>query len=120
MATSSDEMIYAYFDAYSELQWVTKVEPKFKAALWDAAEIEEFRDAWYALAEAREWDVWQEKVNGRSDADLQRDIAEIRAQIDTFRKGLTTDREQLRRIMECKDDGKKPVRQAAKDLGREM
>jgi hypothetical protein len=119
MATPSEEMIYAFFDAHHELEWVTKMEPKFKANLWEAEEIEELRDAWMALAEAREWNRWQEKVNGRSDADLQREIAECRAQIDTFRKGLTTDRDQLWRIMECKDDGQ-PVQQAAKDRGREM
>jgi hypothetical protein len=119
MAKSRDEVICAYFDAYSEFQWVTKVEPKFKAALWEPAEIEDFRGAWMALAEAKEWDWWREKVIGKSEADLERDIADLRAQIDTFRKGLTTDREQLRRIMECKDDSQ-PVQQAAKDMGREM
>ena len=54
-----------------------------------------------------------------TDAELERDIAECRAQIDAFRKGLTTDRQRFRRIMESKDD-RPPAQQASKDRGREM
>jgi hypothetical protein len=114
-----NKLICAHFDAYSDLAWVTNVEPKYKAALWDAGEIELFRQAWQANTEARDWDRWQEKVKGMTDAELQRDIAECRAQIDAFRKGLTTDRERFRRIMESKDD-RPPAQEAVKDRGREM
>jgi len=114
-----NKLICAHFDAYSDLAWVTNVEPKYKAALWDAGEIELFRQAWQANTEARDWDRWQEMVKGMTDAELQRDIAECHAQIDAFRKGLTTDRERFRRIMESKDD-RPPAQEAIKDRGREM
>jgi hypothetical protein len=103
-----NKLICAHFDAHSDLAWVTNVEPKYKAALWDAGEIE-----------PRDWDRWQERVKGMTDAELQREIAECHTQIDAFRKGSTTDRERFRRIMESKDD-RPSAQQEVKDRGREI
>jgi hypothetical protein len=114
-----NKLICAHFDAHSDLDWVTNVEPKFKAALWDAGEIELFRQALQADTEARHWDRWQEKVKGMTDAELQREIAECHAQIDAFRRGLVTGRERFKRIMEGMDETK-PTQQATNDRGREM
>jgi hypothetical protein len=113
------KLIGAHFDAYSDLKWVTDLEPKFKANLWDTAEIEEFREAWRGLSEARDWDSWQEKVKGMSDAELKREIAECHAEIASYRTSTETDRERFKRIMEGKAE-KQPVQQVTKDRGREV
>ena len=113
-----DKLIGAHFDAHSDLVWVTNLEPKFKAAQLNAAEMKEYREAWKGHTEARDWDWWQEKVKGMSDADLQRDIAECHAEIDAFRKRQEPRHERLHRIMGG-DDEKQPVQQATKDRERE-
>lgn len=114
-----DELIRAHFDAYTDLLWVTNLEPKFKAAQLDAGEMKEYLDAWKGHTENRDWDWWLEKVKSIPNAELQRDIAECHAEIDTFRKGMETDRERFQRIMAGKDE-KQPVQEATKDRGREM
>jgi hypothetical protein len=114
-----DELIRAHFDAYTDLLWVTNLEPKFKAAHWDAGEMKEYREAWKGHTEIRDWDWWLEKVKDIPNTELLRDIAECHAQIDTFRKGTETDRERFQRIMAGKDE-KQPVQQVTKERGREM
>jgi hypothetical protein len=114
-----DKLICAHFDAHIDLQWVTDLEPKFKAAQWDAAEIEEFREAWKGHTETRDWDWWLDKVKGMSNSELQRETAECHTQIETFRNRSETDRERFRRIIDGKDT-KQPTQQETKSRGREM
>lgn len=88
-----NKLIRAHFEAYGELVWVTNLEPKFSQYNMDAAEIKEYREAFKWHAHDRDWDWWQEKVKGMSDAELQRDIAKCRTEIDQWkeekaRKGL--------------------------------
>ena len=113
-----DQLIRAHFDAYSDFAWVTYLEPWLSQYKLDAAEMKEYREAWKGHAEARDWDWWQEKVKGMSDADLQREIAECHAEIDAFRKRQEPCHERLHRIMGG-DDEKQPVQQATKDRERE-
>jgi len=114
-----DKLIGAHFDAYSDLVWVTNLEPKFKDAQLSAPEMEEYRQAWKGHTEARDWDWWQEKVKGMSDSELQREIAECHAEIASFRTSTETDRERFKRIMEGKVE-KQPVQQVTKERGREL
>ncbi|MBA4067090.1 MAG: hypothetical protein C0501_25955 [Isosphaera sp.] len=113
-----DKLIGAHFDAYSDLVWVTNLEPKFKGAQLSAPEMEEYRQAWKGHTEARDWDWWLENVKTVPDAQLRREIAECHAEIDAFRKQKEPRHERLHRIMGG-DDEKQPVQQATKDLGRE-
>lgn len=114
-----NRLICAHFDAYSDLMWVKNLEPKFRAALWDAGEIEAFRQAWEALTEARDWDWWQEKVKGMTDAELQRETAECQTEIGAFRKGRDAEGQQFRRILDDKE-APRPIQPKARDRGREM
>ncbi len=114
-----DKLIGAHFDAYSDLVWVTNLEPKFMAAQWDAAEMEEYREAWKGHTEIRDWDWWLEKVKSIPNAELQREIAECHAEIASFRTSTETDRERFKRIMDGKVE-KQPVQQVTKDRGREV
>src|SRR3954469_12885909 len=113
-----DKLIRAHFDAYSDLLWVTHLEPKFRRYNLDAAEMREYREAWNRHSEARDWDWWLEKVKSIPDAELQREIAECQAEIATFRKGPETGRERLQGIKDGKDE-KQPVQQVTRDRGRE-
>ncbi len=113
------KLICAHFDAYSDLVWVTNQEPKFKNAHLDAAEMEEYREAWKGLIEGRDWDWWQGTVKGMTDAELQRDIAECHAEIASFRTRTEPDHERFKRIMDGKYENK-PKQQATQDRGREM
>jgi hypothetical protein len=113
-----NKLICAHFDAHSDLVWVTKQEPKFKQAHLDAAEMEEYRDAWRALTEARDWDRWQEKVKGMTDGELQREIAECHAEIAFFRTRTESDRDRFKQIMDGQYENK-PAPQATKDRGKE-
>jgi len=114
-----NRLICAHFDAYSDLKWVKNLEPKFKAALWDAEEIEAFRQAWMAITETRDWDRWQEKVSRMTDAELQREIAECQTEIGAFRKGRDAEGQQFRRILDGKE-APSPIQPKARDRGREM
>jgi hypothetical protein len=80
------ELVRANFDAYSDLEWVTYLEPKFRQYDLSAAELKALREAWNRHTEARDWDWWQEHTKGRSDAELRKDIAECRAEITAFRE----------------------------------
>src|ERR1022692_2882253 len=117
MATFRDDLIQAHFEAHLDLRWVTDLEPKFKAAQLDAAEMEEYREAWRGHTENRDWDWWLDKVKGMSSAALQRDIAECHTAIETFRNSSETDRERFRRILDGKDT-KQPTQQETKNRGR--
>ena len=114
-----DKLIRAHFDAYSDYTWVTNLEPKLRQHNLSTAELEECREAWNRHTEARDWDWWLEKVKGMPDAELKEEIAERRAEIEAFRKGLVTDSERFQRIL---DDNEKthPIQQATKDREREM
>jgi hypothetical protein len=114
-----NKLICAHFDAYYDLVWVTNQEPKCRDAQLDAAEMEEYRDAWRAYIEARNWDQWQEKVKGMTDAELQRDIAECHAEMASFRSRTDPDSQRFKRMLDDKYE-QKPQQQATKDRGREM
>src|SRR5262249_28403038 len=116
MSMDRDELIRVHFDAYSDLVWVKDLEPKFKAARLDTAEMEEYREAWRGHTEARDWDWWLDKVKGMSNVELQREIAECRAEIDAFRKQTETIWERLERMSK---DTKQSTQQEAKNWGRE-
>ena len=48
--------------------------------------MKEYREAWNRHTEARDWEWWLGKVEGMSNAELQQEIAECKAETDAIRK----------------------------------
>jgi hypothetical protein len=84
-----DKLISANFDAYRDLYWVKYLEPKFRQSNLDVVEINHYREAWKRHTEARDWNWWRRRCEGDSNAKLQQEIAECRAEIAVIRKETT-------------------------------
>lgn len=59
------------FEIERDLAWAEHLEPKFRAAVVGGERLEEYRAAWNARAEARDWPWWQETLGRYSDERLQ-------------------------------------------------
>ena len=81
---SRDELVCAHFDAYSDLEWVKNLEPKFRRYHLDADELRHHREAWYAHTEKRDWEWWQDHVKGCSNEKLMAEIDECMAEIKSL------------------------------------
>ena len=113
-----DQLIRAHFDAYSDLVWVTDLEPKFRPYNLDTAQLKEFRQAWNRHTEARDWSWWLENVKSVPDAKLQQEIAECRAEIAAFRKEPDTERQRFQRILDGKASSR-TIQRESKDHERD-
>ena len=51
---SRDQLVRANFDAYSDLEWVKNLEPKFRQYHLDAEALRHYREAWNAHTWRRE------------------------------------------------------------------
>lgn len=113
-----DKLIRAHFNAYSDLVWVTNLEPKFRQYDLDAAELKEFRAAWKQHTEARDWSWWLENVKSVPDAKLEQEIAECRTEIAAFHKEPDTERQRFQRILDGKE-APQPIQRESKENGRD-
>lgn len=79
-----EKLIRAHFDAYSDLTWAETLEPKFMAEGVEGAELEGFRQAWNRYTEGRDWEWWLEHTAEASDAKLNEEIQECKAEISVI------------------------------------
>jgi hypothetical protein len=81
---SRAQLVCEHFDAYSDLFWAQHLVPRFGCYHLGPDAMRDYREAWHAYIEMRDWQWWQDHVKNWPDEKLQGEIAECRERINAL------------------------------------
>jgi hypothetical protein len=82
MANERDKMIVRLFEAWRDLTWFEKLEPRFRQQGVEGKELEDYREAWNEHAEIRDLPWFQNKEARTPIARLEDEIMNINDRLE--------------------------------------
>jgi hypothetical protein len=81
---NKDELIRAHFEAHRDLAWAEVLGPKFNDYGLGGNSMTQYRGAWNAFVEAKDWAWWQNEVKNSPNAKLEKERTECIDKIKTL------------------------------------
>jgi hypothetical protein len=82
MASKRDKLIVRLFEAWRDLTWFEKLEPKFRQLGVDGKELEDYREAWNEHAEMRDLPWFRQKEARTAIGRLEDEIMDINDRLE--------------------------------------